>query len=67
MAALREEGYTHVFTSDRRPARVGAWLQPRYSVRQHDTLQSVRDDILAPRPFPERLRGALAARAKALR
>jgi peptidoglycan/xylan/chitin deacetylase (PgdA/CDA1 family) len=67
LVALREEGYAHVFTSDRRSARAGAWLQPRYSVRQGDTLQSVRDDILAPRPFPERARGALAARVKAWR
>ena len=59
LASLREQGYTHVFTSDRRRARVGAWLQPRYSVRRGDTIQSVRDDILAARSFPERARGAL--------
>jgi peptidoglycan/xylan/chitin deacetylase (PgdA/CDA1 family) len=39
---LRRLGYRHVFTSDRRPARPGAWLQPRYSVRHDDTPASLR-------------------------
>ena len=33
LSALRAQGYSTVFTSDRRRARRGAWLQPRYSVR----------------------------------
>ena len=30
-------GYPQVFTSDRRRAQHGDWLQPRYSVRRNDT------------------------------
>lgn len=67
LVALREEGYATVFTSDRRRAQAGAWLQPRYSVRRYDTVQTLRDDVFAARPIPERARGAVAARIKALR
>jgi peptidoglycan/xylan/chitin deacetylase (PgdA/CDA1 family) len=67
LAALRGHGYTQVFTSDRRRARAGDWLQPRYSVRGHDTVAGVRDSILAPRRFPERLRAGAAGRVKAWR
>ena len=67
LAALREQSYTTVFTSDRRRARAGAWLQPRYSVRSGDTIQTVRDDILARPRLTVQARGALAARAKAWR
>jgi peptidoglycan/xylan/chitin deacetylase (PgdA/CDA1 family) len=42
---LRRLGYRHVFTSDRRPARAGAWLQPRYSVRHTDTASSLRAEV----------------------
>jgi peptidoglycan/xylan/chitin deacetylase (PgdA/CDA1 family) len=42
---LRRLGYRHVFTSDRRPARAGAWLQPRYSVRHTDTAASLRAEV----------------------
>ena len=34
---LRRHGYAQVFTSDRRRARAGAWLQPRYSIKRGDT------------------------------
>jgi peptidoglycan/xylan/chitin deacetylase (PgdA/CDA1 family) len=67
LAALRGAGYVQVFTSDRRRARAGAWLQPRYSIRRTDTIQYVRDQILATRPMAERARGAMAARIKAWR
>jgi len=67
LAALREQGYARVFTSDRRRARTGAWLQPRYSVRRDDTIQTIRDDILAPQQFPGRIKSALSARVKAWR
>ncbi|WP_331461378.1 polysaccharide deacetylase family protein [Micromonospora tarapacensis] len=45
LARLRAAGYRRVFTSDRRPARPGAWLQPRYSVRAEDTAESLRDIV----------------------
>lgn len=51
---LRRLGYETVFTSDARPARAGAWLQPRYSVTRSDTPQALRDRALAPRPLRER-------------
>jgi peptidoglycan/xylan/chitin deacetylase (PgdA/CDA1 family) len=62
--SLRRTGYSEVFTSDRARARPGAWLQPRYSVTAADTVQSIRADILAPRPLRERARSALARQVK---
>lgn len=47
LTQLREHGYRHVYTSDRLPARPGAWIQPRYSVTSGDTLDSVREFIQA--------------------
>jgi peptidoglycan/xylan/chitin deacetylase (PgdA/CDA1 family) len=67
LAALREQGYRAVYTSDRRRARRGAWLQPRYSVRRGDTRQTVRDQVLAAAPASRRARGAVTARLKAWR
>lgn len=67
LAHLRGHGYDQVFTSDRRRARRGDWVQPRYSIHRHDTIGSIRQDILAPRPLRERLRGAAAGRVKAWR
>jgi peptidoglycan/xylan/chitin deacetylase (PgdA/CDA1 family) len=67
LGALRRHGYAQVFTSDRRRARAGAWLQPRYSIKRDDTVEAVRDHILAPRPVAERVRRGTAVRVKALR
>jgi peptidoglycan/xylan/chitin deacetylase (PgdA/CDA1 family) len=67
LAALRKNGYATVFTSDRRRASSGSWLQPRYSVRREDTIQAVRDEILSAPTPAQRARGALAARVKAWR
>jgi peptidoglycan/xylan/chitin deacetylase (PgdA/CDA1 family) len=67
LAELRRHGYAQIFTSDRRRARRGDWLQPRYSIRRDDTISSVRQNILASRPWRERLRGAAAGRVKAWR
>ena len=67
LTLLRRQGYDRVFTSDRRRAGRGDWVQPRYSIRRHDTIASVRQDILAPRPLRERLRGAAVGRVKAWR
>jgi hypothetical protein len=58
LGEMRHQGYTHVFTSDRRPATGGAWLQPRFSVRREDTAGSVRTDMLQPAPLSTRARGA---------
>jgi peptidoglycan/xylan/chitin deacetylase (PgdA/CDA1 family) len=67
LGALRRHGYEQVFTSDRRRARAGAWLQPRYSILRGDTLSSIQENILAPRPLAERVRCAAAGRVKAWR
>jgi peptidoglycan/xylan/chitin deacetylase (PgdA/CDA1 family) len=67
LGTLRRHGYAQVFTSDRRRARAGAWLQPRYSIKRDDTVQSVREHILAPPPVSERVRRGAAVRVKALR
>jgi peptidoglycan/xylan/chitin deacetylase (PgdA/CDA1 family) len=39
---LKGAGYRTIYTSDRFPARPGAWLQARYSVTAGDTAASVR-------------------------
>jgi peptidoglycan/xylan/chitin deacetylase (PgdA/CDA1 family) len=67
LTALRQAEYAQVYTSDRRRARAGHWLQPRYSVRSDDTVCIVQEDILAPRPRGERMRAGAAYRLKALR
>jgi peptidoglycan/xylan/chitin deacetylase (PgdA/CDA1 family) len=48
LSRLRRLGYRHVHTSDRRRARAGAWLQPRFSVRAGDTVSSLGTEIFAP-------------------
>jgi peptidoglycan/xylan/chitin deacetylase (PgdA/CDA1 family) len=67
LAALRRNGYTAVFTSDRRRASSGAWLQPRYSVRRNDTIQIIQEEIFAQPAPAQRARGAFTARLKAWR
>jgi peptidoglycan/xylan/chitin deacetylase (PgdA/CDA1 family) len=64
---LRRCGYTKVFTSDRRRAQADAWLQPRYGLTRHDTLETVRTGILAPPPIRDRVYRAASARVKAWR
>jgi peptidoglycan/xylan/chitin deacetylase (PgdA/CDA1 family) len=61
LSMLRRLGYTRVHTSDRRPARREAWLQPRFSVHHDETASSLRERVLAP-PRPLR-RTALEATA----
>ncbi|GLW35718.1 polysaccharide deacetylase family protein [Actinoplanes regularis] len=62
--ALRRLGYTTVFTSDRRPARPGAWLQPRFSVYHDDTPETVRAAVQRSRRLPVRARNAAAGAVK---
>jgi len=52
LSRLRALSYAQVFTSDRAPAHRGWWLQPRFSLRQTDTLAEVRqivEQTLAPK------------------
>lgn len=52
LSYLRQLGYQSVHTSDRRQGRIGSWLQPRFSVRSHDSPQTVREAVQASlRPF----------------
>ena len=67
LSSLRRRGYLQVFTSDRRRAQAGQWLQPRYSVRRTDSVTSVRETILTTPAMRERIRGAAAHHVKAWR
>lgn len=64
---LRQRNYARVFTSDRRRARVGAWLQPRYSVHAHDTIETVRTEILRPPRATRALVSSVKGAVKRLR
>jgi peptidoglycan/xylan/chitin deacetylase (PgdA/CDA1 family) len=65
LADLRRLGYRQVFTSDRRQASPDAWLQPRYSIRRHDTPESLRAET-GP-GLARRARAGLVGVAKRLR
>lgn len=68
LAQLKARDFARVYTSDRRRARPGAWLQPRFSVRREDTAGTLRDGLLlAGAPAPRRVRDALTATVKRLR
>jgi peptidoglycan/xylan/chitin deacetylase (PgdA/CDA1 family) len=67
LGTLRRLGYTRVFTSDRRRARPGAWLQPRYSVRRDDTPGSLRASVLARPDLRRQARATAAGIVKRLR
>jgi peptidoglycan/xylan/chitin deacetylase (PgdA/CDA1 family) len=67
LAELRRLGYTRVYTSDRRPAQPGAWLQPRHSVRTGDTPESLRAAALRPPELARRARLVAVGLAKRLR
>ena len=67
LAALRSRGYRAVHTSDRRRARAGAWLQPRFSVRRTDTVDTVREQMLTPAPPVRRARAAAVGVVKRYR
>ena len=66
LAQLRRAGYDVVLTSDRRPARPGHWLQPRYSVRGWDTPESMRREVLSLGPA-QRVRRVAAGLVKRIR
>ncbi|GAA4104563.1 polysaccharide deacetylase family protein [Nonomuraea soli] len=67
LAALRGYGYRTVYTSDRRRAVPGRWLQPRYSIVAQDTIESVRAKVLAQPSALRRTRDAAAVLYKRLR
>lgn len=67
LGALRAQRYRAVYTSDRRPARLGAWIQPRYSVRAGDTIETVRSSVLAPPSVLRRAQAEMVGVIKRLR
>jgi peptidoglycan/xylan/chitin deacetylase (PgdA/CDA1 family) len=67
LSQLRRCGYRHVFSSDRAPARQGAWLQPRFSVRSCDTPASIRREVLSGPSWSRRLERGAVGWAKRLR
>lgn len=67
LSLLRPLGYRTVQTSDRRWARTGRWLQPRYSIRAGDTAQSVDREVLRRPSVPAHASRVLVGTAKRLR
>jgi peptidoglycan/xylan/chitin deacetylase (PgdA/CDA1 family) len=67
LADLRRLGYARVYTSDRRRARPGAWLQPRYSVRSGDDGASIRRTVTQAPSVIEGVRSAAVGLAKRVR
>lgn len=67
LGQVRRCGYRSLHTSDRRWARDGAWLQPRFSVRGVDTVTSLRSDVLTPAPLVRRARLGASGVVKSLR
>jgi peptidoglycan/xylan/chitin deacetylase (PgdA/CDA1 family) len=64
LAHLRQLRYTAVHTSDRRWAQDGAWLQPRFSVRDGDTAETVRRTMLGQQSPGRRAERALVGTVK---
>ena len=67
LSDLRGLGYRRVYTSDRQAARVGRWLQPRFSVRRNDTPELLRAAVLSRPSLAQRARPAAAGLVKRLR
>lgn len=61
---LRRLGYSCVHTSDRRWARPGQWLQPRFSAREDDSPATIRRDVLSRAGWGARLERAAVCTAK---
>ncbi|RYB94907.1 hypothetical protein EUA93_11440 [Nocardioides oleivorans] len=56
--------YRSVHTSDRRWAREGSWMQPRYSLHRGDTAAWVEQELLRPPSPAAQAKGALVGAAK---
>lgn len=63
---LKSAGYRAVYSSDRHPARPGAWMQARFSVTAADTVDSVTR-IVRHRPGVHEMRNVLASTVKRMR
>jgi peptidoglycan/xylan/chitin deacetylase (PgdA/CDA1 family) len=67
LADLKSLGYSAIHTSDRRAARAGAWIQPRFSVTRHDTARTMRESVLARTPILRRMELSVKGALKQLR
>lgn len=59
LARVREAGYRSVYTMERRRARPGAWLQPRFAIRSLDNPATLRAEVLGPPALHSRLECAV--------
>lgn len=66
LALLKDGGCTEVNVSDQRPARAGAWVQPRFSVRADDTPATLRARMLASMDPARRVRNGIVGAVKRL-
>ena len=67
LSHLRRLGYQSVHTSDRRLARTGSWLQPRFSVRADDSPQTMREAVKSAQQSRRRMKLEAVGLAKRLR
>lgn len=67
LGRLRTLGYRRIYSSDRAPATDGAWLQPRYSVRDTDTIANLQRELFGPRSLTQRVRSRAATLYKSNR
>jgi peptidoglycan/xylan/chitin deacetylase (PgdA/CDA1 family) len=67
LGRIRRLGYSRLHTSDRTWARGDAWLQPRFSLRRGDTVDSVRREMLTRASAAHRAHRAAVITAKRLR
>ena len=67
LSHLRRLGYQSVHTSDRRLARAGSWLQPRFSVRADDSAQSMREAVKSAQQSRRRMKLEAVGLVKRLR
>ena len=67
LSHLRRLGYESVHTSDRRLARAGSWLQPRFSVRADDSPQSMGEAVNSAQQSRRRVKLEAVGLVKRLR
>lgn len=67
LSRLRSLDYRSVQTSDRRAARPGGWLQPRYSIGSGDSARSVDREVLRRPPLRRQARAVAVGTFKRLR
>jgi peptidoglycan/xylan/chitin deacetylase (PgdA/CDA1 family) len=64
---LRRLGYRRVYTSDRARAKDRQWLQPRFSVRNTDSMETVRTIVTRQPDLRPRMMSSARIMAKRLR